>query len=148
MNFAILAKFQKISLSFCQVMDNQLIDATQGIVVVTVTLRSIGTTRRVPMILDTGASYTLISWEIAQALNLKPELQQRQTEIVTASGREIVPVVMVNKVELLGRSRSNISAVVHDLPKNAYASGLLGLSFLRYFNFCLRFKDRKLVFED
>lgn len=48
-------------------------DPEQPIIVLDITLQGkAGATRRVRMALDTGATYTMIPWEIAEALGYEP----------------------------------------------------------------------------
>lgn len=99
------------------------------------------------MALDTGASYVMIPWKIAQALGLKPETSPEKTSIITASGTEIVPVISIQSINLAGLKIKNVKAVVHDLPPSSYVDGLLGLSFLKYFKLSLDFKKGILILE-
>ena len=102
---------------------------------------------RVTLALDTGASYVMIPWEIAEALELKPELSREFTEVITASGVEKVPIVYLEMVSVIGEAAQNVKAVVHDLPEKSYVDGLLGLSFLRNFKVTLDFKEGMLHIE-
>ena len=102
---------------------------------------------RPKMALDTGATYTMIPWDVAEALGLKPELSKEKVDIITASGVEKVPLVVLSSVSVLGKRASNVKAVIHDLPPKSYVDGLLGLSFLKNFNIHLNFKDGLLEIE-
>ncbi|MBU2496750.1 MAG: retroviral-like aspartic protease family protein [Nanoarchaeota archaeon] len=102
---------------------------------------------RPKMALDTGATYTMIPWEIAEALGLKPELSKEKVDIITASGVEKAPLVILTSVSVLGKRVSNVKAVIHDLPPKSYVDGLLGLSFLKKFNINLNFKEGVLEIE-
>ncbi len=102
---------------------------------------------RVTLALDTGASYVMIPWEIAEALGLRPELSREFTEVITASGVEKVPFVYLERVSVIGEAAQNVKAVVHDLPEKSYVDGLLGLSFLRNFKVTLDFKEGVLHLE-
>lgn len=95
--------------------------------------------QRVRMLLDTGATYTMISWRVAQALGYTPETSQRRMEIVTVSGLEQVPVIVLDTIAALGEEAHNVESLVHDLPPRSYLHGLLGLSFLRHFRLTLDF---------
>lgn len=105
------------------------------------------TEKKIDMVLDTGASYTLISWDSAKLLGLSPEVSRERIEIVTASGREIVPKIILAEVRLLDKVAYGVEAVVHDLPKNSYAQGLLGLSFFSNLELTINFKSGKLILE-
>ena len=96
------------------------------------------------MALDTGATYLMISWRLARALGLHPEVSEERVETITASGTEIAPVVILTSVKVLGKEAKNVKAMIHDLPAKSYVDGLLGLSFLKNFNVHLDFRDSML----
>lgn len=85
------------------------------------------------MALDTGATYTMIPWDIAEALGYEPALSQRRVDIITASGIQKAPLVTLNSISVLGKEARNVDCVVHDLPQASRVDGLLGLSFIRNF---------------
>lgn len=91
------------------------------------------------MALDTGATYLMIPWKIAAALGLKPEMAQETTQIITASGVVMAPLVTLKSVRIGNMEASDVKAVVHDLPASSYVDGLLGLSFLKNFKITLDF---------
>lgn len=91
------------------------------------------------LVLDTGSSYVMIQWKLARAINLK--ITQDQTVTLTsASTLETVPKVIIPEMEVLGQKVRNVEAIVKDLPPEAPADGLLGLSFLKHFKLTLDFK--------
>lgn len=104
-------------------------------------------TVRVTLALDTGASYIMIPWEIAESLGFRPELSKETTEVITASGIEKVPIVYLEKVRAVGMEAIKVKAVVHDLPAKSYVDGLLGLSFLKNFKVTLDFREGVLRIE-
>ncbi|MGA1796657.1 MAG: TIGR02281 family clan AA aspartic protease [bacterium] len=97
--------------------------------------------------LDTGATYVMIPWEIAEVLGLEPELSGERVDIVTASGVEKVPLVTLKSVTVLGKEAKMVKAAIHDLPPRSYVDGLLGLSFLRNFKVSLDFRQGILEIE-
>ena len=60
-----------------------------------------GTKRRIRAALDTGATYTMIPWEIAEALGYKPELSKEKVTLITASGMETAPIIEVKRIRFL-----------------------------------------------
>lgn len=97
--------------------------------------------------LDTGATFVMIPWRIAESLDLKPEIAQEKIYITTASGTEKAPLVLLKLVKVLGKESREIKAVVHDLPTASYVDGLLGLSFMNKFKWILDFKKGFLEIE-
>jgi clan AA aspartic protease (TIGR02281 family) len=92
-----------------------------------------GRKRRIRVALDTGATYTMIPWEIAEALGCKPEISKEKITLITASGVETAPIIEVKSVKFLGENIDNVKVVCHDLPPKSNVVDLLGASFLRYF---------------
>ena len=109
-------------------------DPQSPIIAVDITLEGEkGTKRRVKVALDTGATYTMIPWEIAEALGYKPDVLKERVTLITASGVETAPVIEIKRVKFLDESIGNVQVVCHDLPPRSYVSGLLGSSFLKHF---------------
>jgi len=53
---------------------------------------------RVKMVLDTGATYTLIPWDIAETLGYEPAYSKQKVGITTTSGTEKVPLITVSMI--------------------------------------------------
>lgn len=99
-----------------------------------------GIKRRIKAALDTGATYTMIPWEIAEALGYQPAVSKEKVTLITASGVETAPLVEVKKIKFLGESIDNVPVVCHDLPPKSYVVGLLGSSFLRHFKVTINYR--------
>ncbi len=100
--------------------------------------------RLIPMILDTGASITTISHEVALAIGCDPAKTNLRTEIMTASSVESVPLIVLPAIEVLGQRVERLEAVCHDLPAVSPVVGLLGLNFLRQFDLHVNFRPKTL----
>ena len=116
------------------------------VIVIDVTLYGDGR-KKLEMALDTGATYVMIPWEIADVLGYRPESSKERITLVTPSGIEKVPLVTVQSVSVLGKSANDVKAVVHDLPQRSYVDGLLGLSFLKNFRLAIDFREGCLELE-
>ncbi len=99
-----------------------------------------GIKRRIKTALDTGATYTMIPWQIAEALGYKPEISREKVTLITASGVETAPVVEIKKIKFMDENVDNVPAVCHDLPPKSYVVGLLGSSFLRHFKITIDYR--------
>lgn len=91
--------------------------------------------------LDTGATWTLVSWETTVLVGYDPASIQQRTAITTGSGIEYCPKLNLLRVEALGKSVSSLEVLCHTLPPTSRVDGLLGLNFLRHFNVALNFKQ-------
>ena len=100
------------------------------------------------MVLDTGATFTMIPWVVAEHLGYEPAVSKSRTTLTTASTTETVPLITLERMRVLGAEAEGVAVVIHDLPTKSRVDGLLGLSFLRRFNIGLRFKDGFLEFEE
>lgn len=116
-------------------------DPKSSIIVITPTLVGInGKKKKIDMALDTGATYTMIPWDLAEVLGYAPELSKERIELITASGVEKSPLITLNSLSVLQKNAKDVKTIVHDLPPKSYVDGLLGLSFLRNFEIRLNFK--------
>jgi clan AA aspartic protease (TIGR02281 family) len=103
---------------------------------------------RVNMALDTGATFTMIPWDIAEHLGYDPAAMRERVFITTASTIERAPLITLERMKVFDVEVENIKAVVHDLPPKSRVDGLLGLSFLKHFDINLHFKKGFLEFKD
>ncbi len=92
--------------------------------------------------LDTGASYTMVSYDAAREIGIDPSKSHRQIDVTTGSGVILTPVVSIPIFQSLGQEVKNLEVICHDLPSEGIVDGLLGLNFLKHFNVNLRFLER------
>jgi clan AA aspartic protease (TIGR02281 family) len=97
-------------------------------------------------IIDTGATYTSISREMAQELGLNLE-NSDTVYITTANGRIEVPKVIIQTLSVNGLEAHNIEATVIPVRKGSSFSGLLGLSFIRQFVVTIDPGSNQLIFR-
>ncbi|MFN8614952.1 MAG: retroviral-like aspartic protease family protein [Vampirovibrionales bacterium] len=99
-------------------------------------------------VVDTGATYTSISQEMADQLAACNGLRYVGTvRITTANGQIDVPKVVIDRVRIHGLEARNVEATVINLHKGGSFSGLLGLSFLRNFQVTINPQSNQLVFR-
>jgi clan AA aspartic protease (TIGR02281 family) len=97
-------------------------------------------------IIDTGATYTSISQEMAQQLGMN--LNNSETVfITTANGRIEVPKVTIQTLNVNGLEAHNVEATVIPVRKGSSFSGLLGLSFIRQFVVTIDPAANQLIFR-
>ena len=123
------------------------IDPDAPVIVLSITLEGEDIEKKINMALDTGATYTMIPWEIAEMLGYKPGASKERIPLITASGVERAPLITLKSICVLGKDADNVQAVVHNLPEKSYVDGLLGLSFLKRFKLSLDFRTGILELE-
>lgn len=123
-------------------------DPKSSIIALTVTLIGIkNEKKKIEMAFDTGATYNLIPWDVAESLGYEPAFSKKKVNITTASGIEKSPLINVECISVLGKKAKNIECIIHDLPETSRVDGLLGLSFIRHFKIFLDFKKGVLEIE-
>ncbi|MDD5409722.1 MAG: retropepsin-like aspartic protease [Candidatus Omnitrophica bacterium] len=124
------------------------VDKQSGHVMVTTTLNK---KVKANLILDTGASLILLSNKIAGNLGINTNANSATpVELIVADGRRIkARMVILDTVSVQDSEVKNIEAAI--LPEKESASipedGLLGMSFLKKFNFKIDQKNDKLILE-
>src|SRR3989338_121255 len=117
--------------------------ARDHVIILTATLIGPERSHAIQLILDTGATYTMVSPEILVRIGCDPSRYLEKSAITTASGIEYVPFITIPTVRALGSDQHEVKVVAHGLPPNIPARGLLGLNFLRHFNVHLNFLDEE-----
>lgn len=97
--------------------------------------------RGIDMILDTGATYTSISWSVALDIGYDPAVSPRRVSTITANGIIELPLITVDRMEIEGLETENIDVTCQDIPELAGVEGLLGLSFLKRFRSVIDYKS-------
>ena len=100
--------------------------------------------RVVRMALDTGATYVMVPRHVLEALGYDPRKSRNQLSLTTASGTEKALVVRLDRLRVLGKTVARVPAICHDLPRQSPVDGLLGLSFLKWFDVDLHFRTGRL----
>ncbi len=95
------------------------------------------TFRNVFVVLDTGASTTMIPTKVAADLGY--DISNPNQQIMTANGIVLAKRITVRKLTAIGETVENIDVVCHDLPEDSIIEGLLGLNFLRHFDVNISF---------
>lgn len=89
--------------------------------------------REIDGILDTGAVYTVIAWDVAKDIGYDPAISERRMPIITANGVIEAPLITVEAIQLADLRAEAVDVICHDIPEIAGIVGLLGLSFLQHF---------------
>jgi predicted aspartyl protease len=97
--------------------------------------------------LDTGATGSMINWDIAVLLGYDPASLEERIRITTGSGIEFVPQIKIKKIEIQRRFKKKFPTLCHTLPPGATIDGLLGLDFFRGVRFTIDLKLGTFTFE-
>ncbi len=84
----------------------------------------------VRLLVDTGASYTIVPVEVAEALECDMSHPLRRTRVVAANGIIVAPMVAISWFHCLGHRVKDFPVVAHTLPPGTFVDGLLGMDFL------------------
>lgn len=85
----------------------------------------------VRLALDTGATGSMVNWDVMVLLGYDPAIVPERVQITTGSGVEFAPRIVIEKIEALGQERRNFPVLCHTLPPSATVDGVLGLDFFR-----------------
>jgi len=86
--------------------------------------------RLVRLAVDTGATTTMIPPRAALAIGLHPERSTHSRETLTASGKELIPIIAVPQLKVFEKTLHHVTVACHELPSESPIDGLLGLNVL------------------
>ena len=89
--------------------------------------------REIDMVLDTGAVYTVIAWDVVKDVGYDPAISERRMPIITANGVIEAPLITVQSIHIADIQAEVVDVICHDIPEITGIEGLLGLSFLKHF---------------
>ncbi|MDI6792781.1 MAG: hypothetical protein QME81_07955, partial [bacterium] len=90
-------------------------DPKEGLIVVPTRLVGPSGDTIVHLALDTGATGTLINWDVAVLIGYDPAIVQDRVKITTGSGVEFAPRIEIIKIEALQKPRENFPIICHTL---------------------------------
>jgi clan AA aspartic protease (TIGR02281 family) len=123
-----------------------LLKNTQNALIVDAVLYEGGQQSSGAFIIDTGATYTSISQQMAQQLGLNLA-ECEKVLITTANGRIEVPKITIERLQVNGLEARNVEATVIPVRAGSSFSGLLGLSFMRQFVVTIDPQAGHLIFQ-
>ena len=105
--------------------------------------------KNVHLILDTGATMTVLSTEVAIELGLTSDSESQVATVNTAGGPVQVNLTRVESMGVNGAKAKNVVVAIHDLPDiQPGIDGLLGMSFLNNFLVTLDANQGQLQLRD
>lgn len=97
--------------------------------------------------IDTGSSETIVTPDITDALGYSARDADKRTIVRSVIGEEPGYLMRVTKFAALGFEFDDFPLHIHDLPEGYGIDGLLGLSFLRNFDYHVRSARGELVVD-
>lgn len=113
------------------------------LILVPVTLVGRGRTHNASFILDTGAYMIIIDHSIALDLGYSAHDGVGFSTVSSVIGKERGYRLVVDSLEALGQKKQSVEVACHDL-KDQGVEGLIGMTFLKQFNWCLH-SDRQVI---
>ena len=101
-----------------------------GLLVVYARLSGPKGARLVRLALDTGATTTMVPPKAALAIGVNPARATAFRETLTASGKELLPLVVVPRLQIFETAFRRVTVACHELPSESPIDGLLGLDLL------------------
>jgi hypothetical protein len=86
---------------------------------------------RVKLVLDTGATTSLIHPDYLTIVGCDPAVSTDQVPVITGVGTQLLPRLVLSRLTALGLDRIDFPVLSHALPPATGADGLLGLDFFR-----------------
>jgi len=103
-------------------------------------------TKEIDALLDTGATYCILSWD--DALDLGYEVAKAShIPVATAGGLIHVPRITVAAIEVLGFRRVRVPTLVKDLSESGLEA-IIGWSFLDRFRLTIDARRKRLELSD
>jgi clan AA aspartic protease (TIGR02281 family) len=104
----------------------------------------------VRLLLDTGASFIILTRQVGQKLGVDDRYIDRMVQLQLGDGRKVqAAYVSLKNVKVQEAEASDVAAAVlleeSEMPGNL--DGMLGMSFLNRFNFKVDHQKRKLILE-
>ncbi|HMM90540.1 TIGR02281 family clan AA aspartic protease [Bradyrhizobium sp.] len=83
---------------------------------------------KAPMVIDTGATSVVLTWETAKAIGLPIEMLEYNVELETAGGHTKAARLTIDRLSVGGLVEKSVPALV--VPRGQLRTNLLGMSFL------------------
>ena len=94
-------------------------------------------------LVDTGASYTVITPRIAEKLGIEVTKDTPKIRIVTANGHIYAPRVTVPSIAIGGIEIRDVEVIIQPLGNDLLLAGLLGMNFFKDME--ISFKQNKMI---
>jgi aspartyl protease family protein len=105
---------------------------------------------KVRLLVDTGASFTLLPTKVVQLVGCNLEQPIRTQNVTAAGGTLAAPIVIVPWFNCLGQRIENFSVFAYTIPASTFMDGLLGMDVLRQYQAVIAVAQAeiRLTFDD
>jgi predicted aspartyl protease len=103
--------------------------------------------QRLSLVLDTGAEMTLIAPDVLDGLGYSPRDGIARTHVTSATSREPGYTIRVSRFTALGFTCADFLVHAFDLTDRADIDGLIGLDYLKQFNYEIRSADGRILVQ-
>ena len=97
--------------------------------------------RSISLVLDTGATISGISENIAVELGYDPSQLDHFEEFATAGGTQELPMITVSQIDIAGSRYKDFTLLCNRYFDENYIDGVLGLDFLINYDILINFTD-------
>jgi predicted aspartyl protease len=120
-------------------------DPNDTLIIVTARIWGPRGDKQLSLALDTAATQTHVVPDFLDEIGYGPQHGDRITSVTSAIGDEPGYMMPVSRFSALDFTLTDFRIHVHDLPETLGIQGLLGLSFLRQFNYEIRSAEGRIL---
>jgi predicted aspartyl protease len=126
---------------------SHVFNALRGLIVVNARVWGPRGPSQVAMALVTGATGTVISATVMEALGYDLKNCPTRIRMTSASGMATAPRIVTQEFEALGCNKRLFPIVCHNFPESASIEGLLGLDFFRGMQLTVDFRSGSIALK-
>lgn len=102
------------------------------------------------LLLDTGSSLVVLKKDVAERLGIAADPDHKEAHLILADGRKLpTKQCVLESVAAQGAEAYGVECalILTETPEWTNSDGLLGMSFLKYFNFKVDQQNKRLILE-
>lgn len=121
-------------------------DSEENLIYLLATIYGPNGRRTLNLALDTGATSTLVSSDIINALGYEV-IADKKIRLIMGGGVDYAQQVTVQKLNVADQQVKNLTVTCFNLPQESGLDGLLGLNFLRHFDTEINYSNSTLILK-
>ncbi|MGA1873539.1 MAG: TIGR02281 family clan AA aspartic protease [Thermoplasmatota archaeon] len=99
------------------------------------------------MVLDTGASITMIPSKVFAKIGYSPLKSEKRIKVHSENGPIDVNAITMEELDVYDAWVRDVEVICHDLPPESHVDGLIGLDFLKHYKMILDWPNGRLTIE-